>query len=53
MRRKELKRWMEKSVEIRPFNENGEKDGSSNYIHRTKVAEMLYKMRKEIQRSSE
>jgi len=50
MKRNVLKKWMEENVEIRPFNEKGELDGNSNYIHRAKVAEMIYKMRKEIQR---
>ena len=44
MTRQELKQWREDNVEARPYNKKGEIDGNHNYIHRTKVAELLFKL---------
>lgn len=40
--------WYNENTEIRPCNEDGEKDGNWNYIHRIKVALLVDKLRAEV-----
>ena len=42
--REYLKKWMEENTEARPFTPEIMKDGNHNYIHRTKVAQLLFKL---------
>lgn len=41
----ELREWFEKHTEIRPYSIRSRIDGRRNFIHRTVVAELIYKLR--------
>ena len=45
MTREELKQWFEDNVEARPFNKDGNPDGNWNYIHRTRVSQLLFELK--------
>jgi len=41
----EIKKWLEDNTQVRPYNENGEKDGNWNFIHRIAVSLLISKLR--------
>ena len=43
MKRDELKKWMKDSTELRQYDQHGQIDGNFNYIHRTKVGNLVSK----------
>ena len=45
MTKEELKQWFKDSVEARPFDEDDYRDGNWNYIHRTKVSQLLFELK--------
>lgn len=47
MKVEDIRKWMEDSIEARPYNHIDIKDGNHHYIHRTKVAELIARLRKE------
>lgn len=42
----DLRKYMEENTVCRPYDEDGKIDGARYYIHRTKVAELVFQIRK-------
>jgi len=43
---KEIREYLEDNLEVRPFDKDGKEDGNWLYIHRTKVAELIHRIRR-------